>query len=73
MDPNASVIILSDHGSRNLADETPDVFNILWAMRVKGGPAVVAEKDIEMVNTFRILLNNVAGQELPMLSSTPKY
>lgn len=72
-DPNASVVILSDHGSRHLADGTPGIFNILWAMRVRGRPVQVSEQDIELVNTFRILLNQVAGQQLPMLHSTPRY
>ena len=73
VDPGATVIIASDHGSRDLAKRSPEVFNILWALRVNGTSVEVDNDDIELVNTFRILLNNAAGLTLPMLHSTPKY
>ena len=72
-DPESVVFILSDHGCRALAKDTEDVFNIQWAMRIPGKDPLAGVADVQLVNTFRILLNQVAGQQLPMLHSTPRY
>jgi len=66
------VIILSDHGSRNFSGETDNIFNIQWALRLPGYDAQVLEDDATLINTFRIVLNNIAGQHLPMVNAKPK-
>jgi len=71
-DPKAVVIILSDHGSRNFSGETDNIFNIQWALRLPGYDAQVLEDDATLINTFRIVLNNIAGQHLPMVNAKPK-
>lgn len=72
-DPGAVVIILSDHGCRALAGKTPEVFNIQWAMKIPGRDSIALDRETKMINTFRILLNNIAGQQLPMVEAGQKY
>ncbi len=64
IDPGAVVLIASDHGLRSWAGETEDVFNIQLAMKLPGGQDSLFTDSTSLSNTFRIVLNHIAGQKL---------
>ncbi|MGB4769860.1 MAG: sulfatase-like hydrolase/transferase [Chitinophagaceae bacterium] len=66
-DPNAIIILLSDHGCRNVMGFDEGVFSTQWAMKIPGKKITVPKENLHMVNTFRILFNELAGQQLPMI------
>lgn len=66
-DPNAIIILLSDHGCRNVMGFGEGVFSTQWAMKIPGKKIAVPEENLHMVNTFRILFNELASQQLPMI------
>ncbi len=71
-DPNAIVILLSDHGTEELLDWTNpaepglgDRFaNLFWA-RTPGQPALFPD-DVTLVNVLPILFNAYLGTQLPL-------
>jgi Sulfatase len=65
-DPNAVVVIASDHGLRNWAGESDDVFNIQLAIKLPF-PSTQFTDTSTLSNSFRIVLNQVAGQKLDLL------
>jgi hypothetical protein len=71
-DPEAVVLIVSDHGLRTLAMGTERLFNIQWALRIPGQPMNESQNPA-LVNSFRIILNHIAGQELPMIEAGKHY
>lgn len=71
-DPQAVVIILSDHGCRNVMGFKDGVFNIQWAMKIPGKKLTVPQEKLHMVNTFRILFNELAQQQLQLLPRTSR-
>ena len=72
-DPGCAIVLVSDHGCRSCFKETPEVFNIQWAIKIPGGKTTVPQHQFHLVNTFRILLNEIAGQNLPMIQTVSKY
>jgi hypothetical protein len=72
-DPGCAIVLVSDHGCRPIFKDNPEVFNIQWAMKTPGGKTTVPQSQLHLVNTFRILLNEIAGQNLPMIQTLSKY
>lgn len=72
-DPGCAIVLVSDHGCRPIFKENPEVFNIQWAIKIPGAKTSVPQSQLHLVNTFRILLNEIAGQNLPMIQTVPKY
>ena len=48
------------------------VFNIQWAMKIPGKKLTVPQEKLHMVNTFRILFNELAQQQLQLLPRTSR-
>jgi hypothetical protein len=63
-DPQAVIIVMSDHGLRN---GSPMQFNNLCSIRVPGGDYSRWPDTVDAVNVFRILLNARFGQRLDYL------
>jgi hypothetical protein len=66
-DPNAITILISDHGCRSVMGFSEGVFSTQWAMKIPGKKIAVPEENLHMINTFRILFNELASQQLPMI------
>lgn len=66
-DPDAVTIILSDHGCRNVMGFGEGVFSTQWAIKIPGREIAVPQEKLHMVNTFRILFNELAQQQLQMI------
>lgn len=71
-DPNAVLIVLSDHGCRDVMHNSNGVFNIQWAMKIPGKKLNLPDAELHLVNTFRILFNEIGGQRLDSKSITPR-
>ena len=72
-DPGCAIVLVSDHGCRPCFNENPEVFNIQWAIKIPGTKTSVPQDQLHLVNTFRILLNEISGQDLPMIQMVSKY
>lgn len=71
-DPGGVIIVLSDHGCRNVMGFGAGVFSTQWAMKIPRGKITTPQEDLHMINTFRILFNALAGQQVPMMSPSSK-
>jgi hypothetical protein len=64
--PEAIVLVLSDHGIRHSLTDDAEQFRILFAARTGSVPNAFPE-DISLVNVFRTLLSHYFGEELTPL------
>jgi hypothetical protein len=70
-DPNAMVILLSDHGYRNYPDyRNPFMFNNFLAIHTPDSNYNQIAKIKSNVNFFRVILNQYFGQSLPILKDS---
>ena len=71
-DPSAVVIVQGDHGYRHFPAGTDEraPFGILNAVCFPGRNTKPFYDSVSSVNTFRILLNEYFGQQLPMLKDS---
>jgi hypothetical protein len=65
-DPDATIIVLSDHGARHFTDGTEEHFRIFFAAR-PGALRVEFPDDIAPVNVFRRILSSALEVPLPDL------
>lgn len=72
-DPDCAIVFISDHGCRNCFPKQSEVFNIQWAMKLPGNKPHLIQDGLHLVNTFRIVLNEIAGQNLPMVQTVSKF
>ncbi len=63
-DPEAIVIVMSDHGARLEPDATDEHFRILFAARTPGAETLFTD-DQSPVNVFRRILSTTFGEDLP--------
>lgn len=65
------IVIQGDHGFRHFTDAPPErQFDALNAVYLYNGNYSGLKKTLSHVNTFRVIMNNVFGTELPLLADS---
>jgi DhnA family fructose-bisphosphate aldolase class Ia len=72
-DPSAVIIFASDHGLRKSNDPYNLHKNCQLAIRLPSRKRINLPEQTNLVNTFRIVLNQIAGQNIKLLDSTTQY
>jgi hypothetical protein len=65
------IVIQGDHGFRHFTDAPPErQFDALNAVYIYNGNYAGLKKTMSHVNTFRVIMNNVFGTDLPLLTDS---
>jgi hypothetical protein len=77
---NAVIVIQGDHGPKSGLDQNSlkntdlrEAFSILAAYRFPEGARKSLRQDATPINTFRILLGELEGTEIPLLPDKSEY
>jgi hypothetical protein len=65
-DPYAVILLISDHGLRRMENNN-HVNNIQLAVKMPGTTDAGFYNGMSLVNLFRVVLNGIAGQKLPLV------
>jgi hypothetical protein len=69
VDPDAVIVFASDHGLR-IHNQANTQQNCQLAIRLSSNEKSILPENTNLINTFRIILNHIAGQKIELLDSS---